>query len=354
MNEKKFYKIGKHINWRKEGGCFIFLDPQSKRLMFYNKKISQHVSNEGIIAENDDTRSFIKYLLSINAIKSNIKVGPLLDYSFKEISAPLNVTIQITNRCNLSCIHCHRGLKNTKDLEFNTFKKIIRELRLMNVFNINISGGEPTLISKLPEMISFVDKAGMKITISTNGVALNKKLIKACSYSGLKNIQLSLDSFDSSKHDYIRGVQGAFSSLTKSIKLLRFFKIQFSIVTTLVNQTPEEYSKIIDLAYEMNASAHKTNTMISQGEGKKLKTRILSIKKYKSVWMKKRKEYKNKMALIAETMFAIQLGKKFIAPNDAPSVLKIGCPAGILTANINEYGDVNPCPFFRYRSWEYI
>lgn len=347
MKKKKLYKISKDINWRRQAGCLMVLDPKSKRLLFYNKKISAYVSNEGVITENHITSVIIKYLLSINTIRNNNSVSASnLDYSIKKISAPLNVTVQITNRCNLNCIHCHRSLKNTKDLDFGTFKRVVRELRGTNVFNINISGGEPTLVAKLAEMISFVDKIGMKVTISTNGVLLNKKLIKKYSRAGLKNLQLSLDSCNPEKHDSIRGVGGAFKGLMKCAQLLKQLKVNFTIVTTIINQTPKEYEAVIDLAYRLGAAAHKTNTVIPQGEGGKLKQGALSIKKYKSVWIKGRKKYKGKMLVLAETMFAIQLGRKFIAPSDAPEVLRIGCPAGVLTANINEYGDVNPCPFF--------
>jgi len=344
--KKEFFKIKKRINWRRVEGCFVLLHPDKKRLFFYNKNISNSVSNDGLIILNKYTKNLVRNLSSCGIIEKIKQPAHRLDYTVKKLTSPLNVTIQITNRCNLNCIHCHRNLKNTKDLGLRTFKKIIKELRSLNIFNINISGGEPILIAELPEMIKTVNLSGMKVTMSTNGLLLTKKLADFYKRAGLHNIQISLDSANPSKHNMIRGMQNAYEILIEKIKLLKKLKINFTIVTTLINQSPEEYSQVIDLAYKLGASAHKTNTTVPQGEGRKLNAKILSIKEYKRIWIKKVKKYEGRMPVLAETMFVIQLGKNYISPPKIFDLLRVGCPAGILTANINEYGEVNPCPFF--------
>lgn len=344
--KKEFFKIKKRINWRRVEGCFILLHPYEKRLFFYNKNISNSVSNDGFFILNKYTQNLIKKLSSCDIIRKVEQPAHCLDYTVKKLTSPLNVTIQITNRCNLNCIHCHRNFKNTKDLGLGSFKKIIKELRSLNVFNINVSGGEPILVAQLPEMIKAVDDFGMKVTMSTNGLLLTKKLASFYKRAGLSSIQISIDSANPSRHNAIRGMQNAYGILAEKIKILKKLEIDFVVVTTLINQSLEEYSRVIDLAYRAGASAHKTNTTVPQGEGRKLGRGFLPMREYKKVWIKKVKEYEGLMPVLAETMFAIQLGKRYISPPKIFNLLKIGCPAGILTANINEYGEVNPCPFF--------
>lgn len=341
-----YYKIKNGLNWRKEEGTLMVLEPVSKRLLFVNEAISKKVSCDGYVLSHGENEQFFKDLIKQGIVETIKKPDHKLDFlSYKKISAPINVTIQITNRCNLNCIHCHRVKKNTKDLSLGDFKKTIDELRKINVFNVNISGGEPTVHKDLIKMIACISNAGLKATLSTNGFNINEKLVNSLFTAGLKNIQLSLDSAEEEKHNALRGGKNAFKKTVESAKFLKKSGIKYIFVTTLISQTPQEYSEIIDWSFKLGASAHKTNTVVPQGEARSL-TITKDIEDYKKIWLKKRRKYKNKMSVIAETMFSIQMGRSIISPLGVPKMLNIGCPAGILTSNINESGEVSPCPFF--------
>ena len=130
------YKILKHINWRKGKGFFMLLDPKKHKLKIYNKKISATVTRHGIIVSKPFNRMFIEDLLGKKIIRK-IAVPNTLDYSCpKEVSAPFNVTVQLTNRCNLGCSHCHREYGKISTMTLAQFKKLARDLRSMNVFNV--------------------------------------------------------------------------------------------------------------------------------------------------------------------------------------------------------------------------
>lgn len=350
MGKKILYQIRNGVNWRKETGIFMLLHPKTKKLYFFDKKISTSVSNEGILHENKSNQKTIRFLINdriIQEIKSPSEIER--DFTDKKLSGPLNATIQITDKCNLNCVHCHRDSKNTNTIDLPTFKVLVSELRKLNVFNINISGGEPLLVPELVEMVRDIDRKGMKITMSTNGLLLDANIVKKLYAAGLKQIQLSVDSSDSGIHNVIRRSKNSFKQLMKNIPILIQNDIIFTIVTTLIDQTPEDYAKIIDLAYSLGASAHKTNTLIPSDNNLNNLSKLRSfrlISEFINIWKKKKRQYEGKMALMAETMFNIQLGEKYLNPPEAPELVKIGCPAGVLTCAINQKGDVLPCPFF--------
>lgn len=350
MTRNCFYKIKDTINWRKECDTFILLHPQTKRLLFFNKDISFSISSEGIIHSTEENRNLIRSFLEEKIIKK-IKKPPFeREFSYKNLSSPFNATIQITNRCNLNCVHCHRDSENKKTLDFKKFKELVTELRKLNVFNVNLSGGEPLLVPGLIKMVETIDNLGMKVTISTNGILLTQNLVRKLKKAGLKYLQISLDSDNPRNHNKIRGSESAFLKTLSNLIFLKKEEIDFAIVTTLINQSPKEYGRIIDSAYNLGASAHKTNTFIPS-----LNTDIRNFSQLKSfrlvsqfinMWKRKKDQYKGKMLLLAETMFAIQIGKDYVNPFGLPSVFNLGCPAGFLTCAINQKGDVLPCPFF--------
>jgi len=124
--------------------------------------------------------------------------------------------------------------------------------------------------------------------------------------------------------------------------------IQYTFVTTLVDQPPEEYAATIDLACSLGARAHKTNALVPQGRGVTVcrsGDRRARSAAYVACWKAKRAQYLGKMGVLAETMFQFEIGL------DSPEfrnyqILDVGCPAALLTCGIKENGDVTPCSFF--------
>lgn len=327
----------------------ILLHPISKELHIYDEDFSSTISNTGVISPTVNYQHTVNNLLQQGIIEKTTKPFILKEGKTPtEPIYPLNVTFQVTNNCNLNCVHCHRKNKNSRSISISQFRKIIKQLRQLNVFNINISGGEPLLRPELSEMIKIVNGAGMRATISSNAVLLDNKAVDSLYEAGLRNMQISFDSYKPAKHDQIRGVKGAFKQMVAHLPLLKNRGIKFALVTSLVDQTPAEYSKIIDTAFQLGASAHKTNTVIPQGQARKMPAsrNLNDFSAYIAIWKKKREQYKDKMTVMAESMFALQIGLEQISPKDAAPILKIGCPAAILTCNIDESGNVTPCSFF--------
>ncbi|MFC2149094.1 radical SAM protein [Candidatus Auribacterota bacterium] len=125
----------------------------------------------------------------------------------KILSAPLKVSLEITNMCNLSCIHCNvAGTKNMPgDLTASEWKNLIDELAGLKVFNLIISGGEPFMRPDIFELIEHIFKHHFRVRINTNGTLIDRntaRLLKQ--YDRIENIQVSLDGSSPEIHEKIR------------------------------------------------------------------------------------------------------------------------------------------------------
>lgn len=263
-------------------------------------------------------------------------------------SAPINVTLKFTNACNLNCLHCHSKsgeskLNMRKEMAFD----IIKQLRENKVFGINISGGEPLLYPHFFEVVDYMNKLGIRVTVSTNAVLITDEIAKKMSEYQIKGVQISLDGCDENVHDKIRNVRGCYKKTLNGIKLLEKYNIPVMLVTVISEQTVEEYSNIIDFAYKIGAKAHKTNAMLPIGNAKEnmnlVEDKFLS--KYIQVWKRKKEEYKDKMEIKGEMGFLMQVGLDYYHSEKKPNILNVGCPAGVTTCAILENGDVVPCSF---------
>ncbi len=129
--------------------------------------------------------------------------GEITEDTFS-INSLLNVYIEPTNRCNLSCIFCAR--ENMKRdfhmLDFETFKRVVDGLPRGTYLTVT-GNGEPTLNVKIYDMISYAASKGMFVSMITNGCTLNAKNRKRLIESGISRVQISFQALDKEQDEAI-------------------------------------------------------------------------------------------------------------------------------------------------------
>ncbi|HQY14215.1 MAG TPA: radical SAM protein, partial [Ilumatobacteraceae bacterium] len=74
--------------------------------------------------------------MSVESLVSQLKTG---------LDAPICLTWELTYACNLQCVHClsSSGQRDHRELSTVEAKRVLDQLRELQVFYINIGGGEP-------------------------------------------------------------------------------------------------------------------------------------------------------------------------------------------------------------------
>ena len=134
------------------------------------------------------------------------------------LSAPCEVAIEITGRCNLECKYCFND-KIGVDIPLKKLKKILDQADEMNVFEVCISGGEPFIRSDIFDILTYATKKDFDLSIVTNGTLLDSKTIKLIDDMDLiGSVQISIDSSDEHTHNSVRG---SFSKTLASLKEIK-------------------------------------------------------------------------------------------------------------------------------------
>ena len=128
---------------------------------------------------------------------------------------PSQVIIDVTEVCNLACIHCpHPTFKQSEhyearylDPELN--RKLVDEVRDFGPGGaqyIRYTGeGEPLIHPKGYEMIEYaVKNSGVFTTITTNGTIMNEKRTRRLLEAGVHMIDISIDAFADDTYARVR------------------------------------------------------------------------------------------------------------------------------------------------------
>ena len=102
--------------------------------------------------------------------------------------------VDVTDDCNLSCAHCfRRRVEGPRPLE-DVLADIAACRSLRNCDDMKISGGEPLTYPHLLEVVRFIARNGMKPFLMTNGLGLNRPLVRELARAGLCRFNFHIDS----------------------------------------------------------------------------------------------------------------------------------------------------------------
>ena len=130
-------------------------------------------------------------------------------------SFPSQVMVDITEVCNLGCIHCaHPAFKLSKIYQKNMLDPALNKKMVDEVYEYGkgltkyiryTSNGEPLVHPKSYEMILYaVNNSGTKVTLTTNGTLLNEKRMMKLLDTGLHMIDVSIDAFYNETYKKVR------------------------------------------------------------------------------------------------------------------------------------------------------
>ena len=109
-------------------------------------------ASDGVIGKEKDDKLDDKYIYDIMA-KSKI---------------PYSATIELTDACNLRCVHCYRGRPQQSYWNLSTAKQLLQQLRAMGTMHVTITGGEPFTHPDCLKILDMIGEMGFVLSIQTN------------------------------------------------------------------------------------------------------------------------------------------------------------------------------------------
>lgn len=256
-----------------------------------------------------------------------------------------NLALSITNVCNLRCKHCYAmsGAALPNEMSYDTIKDIlIPQVKNANVKFITLTGGEPFCHPKILDIISEIRKAGIKVSIATNGTKINEELLSSLKRLGVSRIQISLEGSTAQLNDIVRG-KGVYDKILSIMPKIVESGIHTAISFTPTTHNYTDIKKMSDLCLELGVNTLSVRRYSNSGramtnhleatklKNKELLTQICNLRKDSS--------YSKLNILTGDPLIAL-IDDKYKAFTD--NVLA-GCTAGISSLAIDSEGNIKPC-----------
>jgi len=156
---------------------------------------------------------------------------------FRTLKSPLNIQVEITEKCDNCCRHCYNFFRHSdyicQTISFSDMDKIVNEMSSLQVPKATITGGEPLVAFKESLYLAKeLGKKGIGVNLNSNLVAFSKEIGLALQDAGVTSIMTSLIADDSELHDWVTQNSGSWFKSTNGIKLAH--KMGFRVIVNMV------------------------------------------------------------------------------------------------------------------------
>lgn len=266
-------------------------------------------------------------------------VAPLVEQFKHGLDAPICLTWEWTYACNLSCAHClsSSGRRDPDELSTAEIKEIIDELERMQVFYVNIGGGEPTVRDDFWELVEYAVAHHVGIKFSTNGFRITPERARWLAATDYVDVQISLDGATREVNDAVRG-EGSYDTAMNAMANLAAAGMRgFKISVVMTSQNVDQLDQFKEIADGLDAQLRITRLRPS-GRGA-------------DVWDELHPTADQQRTLyhwLLEHGDNVLTGDSFFHLNALGSEPLPGlnlCGAGRVVCLIDPVGDVYACPF---------
>ena len=194
--------------------------------------------------------------------------SPLWDSASTTLTAPTEVHLALTNRCNRRCAGCYMdsGEPLPGELGPEGMDRVVDHLADMGVFHLALGGGESFELDWLFDTAHRIRSKGMVPNITTNGSRIDEETAARCTVFGQINVSL-----DGVGPDYERNRdRGGFEEADRALGTLRRHHPRVGINVTLDRHNVDHLDAIVRYAKKKKLKEVEVLRFKPAGRGREL------------------------------------------------------------------------------------
>lgn len=273
-------------------------------------------------------------------VKDTVSDFPIRFTGKKGYEIPMEILLEITNRCNLKCIHCYKeaGYNKQDDIDISN---ILPKLEYFkgHIHSLQISGGEPMSHRNFFDILEYCTSF-FPTSLTTTATMINKH--NAHRFTQVDNVQVSVYAATQKEHDQITLVTGSFNKTVRGLQELMKKDNNVTVSSIITMGNYRNIESIIKLAIDIGVQGVKFGELSRYGRGINLGEEWELDKRLDDYITKLIAElgekYKDK--IVIENYYDDLLDSKFDQNHKGFS-----CGAGNLSWTVSEFGNIKPCVF---------
>ncbi len=183
--------------------------------------------------------------------------------------APFLVIWEVTQACDLACIHCRASAMPERDPRELTTEEgytLLDEIRSLGDPLLVFTGGDPLKREDLMDLLSRSVELGLRTTVTPSATPLlTPEAIRKFHECGVARMAVSLDGPDAAVHDGFRGVEGSFARTILALEEARRTGLETQINTTVTRRNRTRLEEVARLVEQYGAKLWSVFFLVATG-----------------------------------------------------------------------------------------
>lgn len=173
---------------------------------------------------------------------------------------PLSGTLELTERCNLSCVHCYinqpAGNQGARAREMTTAQVtgLLDQMADAGCLFLLLTGGEAMVRPDFPVLYRHARERGMLVVLFTNGTLLTPKLADLLADLRPRSVEITLYGATAATYEQVTRVPGSYARCRRGIDLLLQRGLPLSLKAILLTTNRHELPEMRALAGQLGVS----------------------------------------------------------------------------------------------------
>lgn len=261
---------------------------------------------------------------------------------------PLTGSLELTYRCNLSCIHCYCNLSagdlqaKAEELATTEIYTIIDQLAEKGCLWLLLTGGEVLLRADFCDIWHYCKKKGIFTSLFTNGVFITPEIADFLVELPPFVVEVTLYGATAETYEAVIGKAGLFEKCKRGIDLLLERNVPLRLKTMVLKQNIHELEAMKQYAQSLGVEFRFDPLVNARLDGSKgpCQSRIAA-----QDVVKLDREDRKRWQVWRE------FAQKYVDLSENTQEL-FTCSAGITTFNINPYGILQICGMVTEPCWD--
>jgi radical SAM protein with 4Fe4S-binding SPASM domain len=170
---------------------------------------------------------------------------------------PLDAMLEVTYRCNLSCVHCFIEEDTHEELATREIFDLLDQLAAAGTMTVTFTGGEALMREDFFDIAAYARHKAMAVNLMSNGTLIDDAAAREMQRLHFSSICLSLYGTTDATHEAVTRRRGSFAMISKALEVLRQYNLPVDIKTPVLNINFSEFSDVHylcrDLGLQYNA-----------------------------------------------------------------------------------------------------
>ena len=181
---------------------------------------------------------------------------------------PYGVSLELTARCNLDCVHCYHVRSDRAELDGDEVVRVLDELAALGTMELTLTGGEPLTRPDFPSILEYAVKTtGFSVKIFSNLILLTPEYADILASFPLNSFETTLLGPDAALHDRLTGHRGSFDATVGAIRMLKERGIRVSAKSIAMRPNIHALGALYDLARSLDIPFRHDDCLFVEWDG---------------------------------------------------------------------------------------